>query len=191
MKATLYKTGNDYLLRDDKGETLAITGGTMEGKMLSKSNCDEIFGVVDIEKLAVDLFHTVGNEGISNIDSYLKGFNKHKELNKDKLFTIEDMRKLGEFMIPDTDFVNDATREGMREDMELIIKSLSQSTEIEVEIVMDSNGVDKVQTKSISSNSIETLYLSNKPMTQIEAKKYWDERKPKLDSQSCLILKKI
>jgi hypothetical protein len=54
MKGKLIKTGNDYLLKDTNGEVLAITNGVTEGKKLSKQNCDEIFGVVDVEKLAED-----------------------------------------------------------------------------------------------------------------------------------------
>jgi len=52
MKGILFKTGGDYLLKDIDGKTLAITNGVTEGKKLSKQNCDEIFGVVDVEMVA-------------------------------------------------------------------------------------------------------------------------------------------
>lgn len=55
MKATLIKTGNEYLLRDSNGGVLAITQGSVRGKKLSHKNCDEIFEAVRTENLAEDL----------------------------------------------------------------------------------------------------------------------------------------
>jgi predicted PolB exonuclease-like 3'-5' exonuclease len=80
MKAKLIKTGSDYLLRDMSGEVLAITNGTMEGKKLSKQNCDEIFGVVDVEKLAKNEYlDGYDNTEICRI-AFKDGFNKAMEL---------------------------------------------------------------------------------------------------------------
>jgi hypothetical protein len=59
------------------GEVLAITNGTTEGRKLSKKNCDEIFGVVDVEKLAEESW---GDKISSPYYSYIEGFNKAMEL---------------------------------------------------------------------------------------------------------------
>jgi hypothetical protein len=57
---------------------------------LSKQNCDEIFGVVDVEKLAMDWRESTGYHDADSY-SYILGFNKAMELNKDKVFTLEQM----------------------------------------------------------------------------------------------------
>lgn len=70
MKGKLIKTGNDYLLRDTNGEVLAITNGTIEGRKLTKQNCDEIFGVVDV------IYKQVRNGFDGVIDSFTEAFAK-------------------------------------------------------------------------------------------------------------------
>ena len=126
MKAKLIKTGSDYLLRDMGGDVLAITNGTTEGRKLSKQNCDDIFGVVDVEKLAIeyDLYEKINFVGQTR--AYKAGFQKAMELNKDKLFTLEDMmncwNKALKFLVYKQTFGE-------------YIQSIQQPTEIEVEIV--------------------------------------------------------
>ena len=69
----LIKTGNDYLFRDTNGEVLAITNGTIEGRKLSKQNCDEIFGVVDV----IDVVYKQVRNGFDGvIDSFTEAFAK-------------------------------------------------------------------------------------------------------------------
>jgi hypothetical protein len=162
MKAKLIKTGSDYLLRDTDGDVLAITNGTTEGRKLSKQNCDEIFGVVDVEKLAE---YSVQEITESNTEFYLRdvykeffkdGINKAMELNKDKLFTLEDMMNCWNKALKFQDH---------KETLGEYIQSIQQPTEVEVEIVT---------VPALSNNG--NVYYGDIP---------------KLDSSGCLILKKI
>jgi len=73
MKGKLIKTGNDYLFRDTNGEVLAITNGTIEGRKLTKQNCDELFGVVDV----IDVVYKQVRNGFDGvIDSFTEAFGK-------------------------------------------------------------------------------------------------------------------
>jgi len=167
MKAKLIKTGNDYLLRDMSGEVLSITNGTIEGRKLSKQNCDEIFGVVDVEKLAKEKYPNDGYADTTLMQKgFIKGFNKAVSLNKDKVFTLEDIKKAysqGEL---------DALKIGSYSEKENeYIQSLQQPTEMEIEIEMqclDPN-CDGVNKKGVCIPG----------------------NKPKLDENGCLILKKV
>ena len=169
MKGKLIKTGNDYLLKDTNGEVLAITNGVTEGKKLSKQNCDEIFGVVDLMKLAEENSHkhydVKTTDWHCNYNGFFSGFQKAMELNKDKMFTEDDLRKA----------INWAWRKTDRGEHILIIdehnfiQSIQQPTEIEVEIETET----KVW-EFISNGEFESFEII-----------------PKLDSEGCLILKKI
>jgi hypothetical protein len=172
MIAKLIKTGSDYLLRDMNGEVLSITNGTTEGRKLSKQNCDEIFGVVDVDHLASEYANkrldeeytsSAGNFQAFNT-SFTDGFNKAMELNKDKVFTLEDMRKA--YFQGDYDALLEGGYTKKENDF---IQSLQQPTEIEVEIVME----------EISSTYLVTI--GEVKTTRLE---------PKLDSEGCLILKR-
>jgi hypothetical protein len=128
MKAKLITDGkNNYSLLDYNNELIGTTMESMiTDQKLSKQNCDEIFGVVNVEKLAEDHPLEVSNasHGFGIKDGIIYGFNKAMELNKDKVFTLEDMKfawsqgEIGELSFSD------------------IIQSLQQLTEIEVEIEM-------------------------------------------------------
>jgi hypothetical protein len=127
MKAKLIKTGGDYLLRDMGGDVLAITNGTTEGRKLSKQNCDEIFGVFDLDELAEKNTSDCDESGCYPEDVFKEGFNKAMELNKDKLFTLEDMMNCW----------NKALKfQEHKQTLGEYIQSLQQPTEIEVEIEM-------------------------------------------------------
>jgi hypothetical protein len=157
MKAKLIRTGSDYLLRDMGGEVLAITNGTTEGRKLSKQNCNEIFGVVDVEKLAKEEAIKISESEIRDEKLeriYKRGFNKAMELNKDKVFTIEDMMNCWNKALKFQDH---------KETLGEYIQSIQQPTEIEVEIEMH---------------------------TVPESLLGWKNQE-KLDSEGCLILKKI
>jgi hypothetical protein len=149
---------------------------------LSKQNCDEMFGIVDVEKLA----DVCGTESCDDNDRHFfkEGFNKCLELNKDKLFTVGDMKNA---YIQGT---NDGAQfESMRdhdcEDNELwkfaeevhkeFMDSLKQPTEIEVEIVMG--------TLCRQIDCVDDTRL-------IESKIVWGKEDPMLDENGCLILKK-
>ena len=178
MKAKLIKTERQYVLSandadlnkfesaidtDSYGWVIADEYGGYILK-LSKQNCDEIFGVVDVEKLFLEVPHTVRNEeDYWKIRAgFIEGFNKAMELNKDKVFTLEDMGNLWDFCT-----YNKGT-------FAEFIQSLRESTEIEVEIKMEPCFYDQ------SLGGFSTSYTEDKPKEQ-----------PKLDEDGCLILKKI
>ena len=54
MGAKLFKTGNQYLLRSEANEVLAISDGTIEGKKLSIKNCQTIELNYDLNELAYE-----------------------------------------------------------------------------------------------------------------------------------------
>ena len=133
MKAKLIKTENGYGLEDV--EIIAFYSSKRpEHKhyKLSKQNCDSLFGVFDLDDESNYFAYNQSGDDCSEEFAefaYKSGFNKAMELNKDKLFTEDDLRlamhfgKFGE--------VNGQTTTiGF-------IQSLQQPTEIEVEIVME------------------------------------------------------
>ena len=104
-------------------------------------------------------------EGINvgKYQGYLEGFNKAIELNKDKQFTLEDMKKaisFGQGM--------DLWKE--EEQIDKFIQSLQQPTEIEVEIETESMNIDEIR-------------------EQGKGFLHGNTKKPKLDENGCLILK--
>jgi hypothetical protein len=144
MKAKLNKVDNGYVLLVDN-----IMYATDNDK-LSKQNCDEIFGVIDVNMITSLLrkefevrFNIEAPEpkiqggywdrGLDYQCGVISGFNKAMELNKDKLFTLEDLRTAMTYGV-----VQEGTGfEGihsMDDLFNLILRKVSQSTEIEVEI---------------------------------------------------------
>jgi hypothetical protein len=127
MKAKLIKTPEQlYKLKFYNDEDMLSCATAL----LSKQNCDEIFGVVDVEKLANEAFPDESEPGWRDSFSprerkgFKSGFNKAMELNKDKVFTEEDVRKAyfdGYNDKEENKFFNPS-------------KSLQQPTEIKVEI---------------------------------------------------------
>jgi hypothetical protein len=161
MGAVLNRVDTGYLLLVDG--TIVAT----DNDKLSKENCDEIFGVINIIDLAE-------RNSKHSEEDYIEGFNKAVELNKDKVFTLEDMEAIFVFghqvgmntilaiqsqhspqpsPKPDSDKLRDN-----------VIQSLQQPTEIEVEIV-------------------QVLVQSS-----IQGEAIW---RYKLDENLCLILKKL
>jgi hypothetical protein len=161
MKGKLIKDEDGYSLftREENSTNrkfIATTQGMYVDHKLSKQNCDEIFGVVDVEKLAEESVF----DGFRTI--WKNGFNKAMELNKDKLFTVEELRY--------------AFYTGMKHGSEggimfgkaladEYVQSLQQPTEIEVEIV-----TEEFESYDEILNAV---------------------KKPILDSNGCLILEKI
>ena len=91
MKGKLSKSDIQYRLHNEEGIVIATS---YDGK-LSKQNCDEIFGVIDVEKLADEYIvikpkHREHEHNLA-VSAYIEGFNKAMELNKDKLFTLEEV----------------------------------------------------------------------------------------------------
>ncbi len=176
MKLKLIKTEVNYLLEDDKGVVIASTS-LKKGLGLSKQNCDEIFGVVDVEKLAEEwVFETNGHKWSNNDDtagdnfgSYREGFNKAMELTATKIFTMKDMM----------DCWNTALKfQENQITLGEFIKSL-RPTEIEVEIEMV-----KVVDKTKVVGAVKGVKGSGHKIKTYKSV-------PKLDEKGCLILKKI
>jgi hypothetical protein len=73
-----------YLILDGKiYHTNPLTSDLSGGGKLSKQNCDEIFGVVDVEKLAQMDIHNVkpiNPHPHSYFSGFIRGFNKAMEL---------------------------------------------------------------------------------------------------------------
>jgi hypothetical protein len=165
---------NEYYLTDN-GRTIATTdkellNDMIGAKKLSKQNCDKIFGIVDVEKLADDSSQEFLIKPIESpifTFGYEEGFEKAMELNKDKLFTVEDMRKV---FNRGYDLPEYLEKDIMNEIFDDYIQSL-QPTEIEVEIRCYIGNGDK------ESDSFKDPLVTNTGI-------------PKLDENGCLILKK-
>jgi hypothetical protein len=134
---------------------------------LSQQNCDEIFGIVDVEKLAKEetrKYLPGCPENIMNFIAHERffkiAFEKAMELSKDKLFTLEDIKKV---LYLKNGF--DENGFSFYKSNDEIIQSIQQPTEIEVEVEMDRIPADL-------------------------APDGWDVF-PKLDAKDCLILKKV
>ncbi len=179
-KVELVKRDDHYGLYDGSGQKIAATLDGCKYK-LSKENCDEIFGVVDVGKLALE---ECNNTDPLRLDSqkykqdpyfrigYLKGYNKAMELNKDKLFTMEDVDKIFTCGKLYQDSKNKAYS------FQNVLNKLRQPTEIEVEIVME--------TKQQLINGYK-----NQPDNVVGfIAEYKDVQVPMLDKDGCLILKK-
>jgi hypothetical protein len=173
MKAKLIKVENTFYLK--QGETILATSSipNLSASIrysLSKQNCDEIFGVVDVENLAFEHSNDLGGRCSNRAyKSFKSGFNKAMELNKDKVFTLEDINRAIRFGF-DVGFCSNSDNKLKRLDLseDEFIQSLQQPTEIDVEIVMEtiSDGLDEMAQPQYA-------------------------KEPKLDSEGCLILKKI
>ena len=177
MKAKLIKTDKDnYILVDstkgvyDKGYLIGSSRESDVNK-LSTKNCDEIFGVVDVDKLGQKHYEVHIKRGHTQEDSlqrkidFIVGFNKAMELNKDKVFTLEDMIRISEFV---KIIAQSEPHITAKELVSSYVQSLQQPTEIEVQIVME-----------------EILQLKKR------AGGFTNMGKPKFDSSGNLILKKI
>jgi hypothetical protein len=175
------------LIRRDNGEFYLIDENNKitSHHHLSKQNCNEIFGVVDVEKLVEEefpydfdcpLFETLGVTEKSHKSiligmlqgTLIKGFNKAMELNEDKLFTLKDMKNFIQFL----KLKYNARQFYMGKDNEDMvyefIQSLQQPIEIEVEIEMETCSMNPLDLDC--DEIIERI---------------------KLDLSECLILKKI
>ena len=169
MKAKLIKTDKDnYILFDEKGVPIGTTPNVLSNNTfskLSKQNCDEIFGVVDVHKLAGELYsgHVMAVDWQLEKSGFIKGFNKAMELNKDKVFTLEQAVEMAKILVSNPYEKSGKTAQEL---VDAYIQSLQKPTEIEVEIEMNS------WFKNGYSGTME-------------------DTTPKLDSEGYIILKKI
>jgi hypothetical protein len=169
----------DYFLlsRTENYEAViaSLNADELEQK-LCKENCDEIFGVVDVDvdKL-VDEYIVVKpkyreHEHNLSASAYKQGFNKAMELNKDKVFTLEDVRMAIAYGEIHRDM--DAGKVPYQTFVEFI-QSLQQPTEIEVDVV---NLMDCQAQGSCDETKTTCRICTNTGI-------------PRLDSDNCLILK--
>ena len=107
MNAILHKTGEQFILKSETGETIAITmteAPQKEGVFLSIKNCQAIENGYDLDDLAEDSVESCVNiygekieSGASELNQrkgFKKGFEKALEMNEGKLFTIPQVLKL-------------------------------------------------------------------------------------------------
>ena len=165
---TYWLTVDGKLFADTEGGPLmAITD------KLSVKNCIDIKNGYDLDKLAYEFakYHSIYPTAQDDTEyGFKNGFNKAMELNREKVFTEEDVRKA--YM----DGVSNGHKFGYPaiDHTDKYIQSLQQSTEIDVEIKMEPCFYDQ------SLGGFSTSYTEDKPKEQ-----------PKLDSDGCLILKKL
>jgi len=195
----LRKLNNGYYsLYDSDGDTVASNSPEAScSKRLSKQNCDEIFGV-DVEKLACDECHIdisaykiiqtlkSGHSKSelqleSKVDGFILGFNKAMELNKDKLFTVDDVKKAIEIAKNSMGVDNDGEYCYSTIANNEIIQSLQQPTEIEVEIEMENYGYCEGCIQAGMWHCAHADTCGN----AIELER------PKLDNADCLILHRV
>lgn len=147
MQAKLIKSDDYYVLsiieQKEFERIFATTNSVLEDKKhkLSIQNCDEIFGIVDVEKLADEYSDKYYDKSSvnwhCNYNGYIGGFNKSVELNKDKLFTIEDMKKCFKAARKEDSYCNlGGWQSELRySNFKSYAKTIQQPTEIKVEIV--------------------------------------------------------
>jgi hypothetical protein len=187
MKKKLIKKEDDfYSLRVD-GIVMATSNGMLVDYKLSKENCDEIFGVVDADKLGQKHYEVHIKRGHTQEDSlqrkidFIIGFSKAMDLNKDKLFTIEEMKAIFAFghqvgmntilAIQSQHSPQPLPKQDSDKLRDEFIQSLQQPNEIEVEIRCWIGNGDK------ESDSFKDPLVTNTGI-------------PKLDENGCLILRK-
>jgi len=130
---------------DEQGVMYSLSGDNLpENYVLSKENCDEIFGVVNVEKLAKELYPCPEDaiapiKGINGAfrNGFRSGFNKAMELNKDKVFTIDDIDKAIEWAT-----VNGRKGDITHYDIDNFIQYLQQPSEIDVTFNPDEKDSD-------------------------------------------------
>jgi hypothetical protein len=172
MKAILYKRDDNFYSLKVDGIVIATSNGMLVDYNLSKQNCDDIFGVVDVNSEVEDIVKTICPDDRGKNIIYGTGmavgiqcFNKAMGLIGDKKFTLEDMMNCW----------NKALKfQEHKETLGEFIQSIQQPSEIEVVIVME------------CPQCQEWGYVS-------ECRKDCNKKflQPKLDSEGQLIIKKI
>ena len=180
MKAKLAKTGQDYILYSESKETLAISNGRMVGRVLSIKNCEAIERGYDVFELAQEACNITDPLRLDSQkykqDPYFrigfnKGYQKALELMGNKKYTdddIVDAYMVGHIRGTSTDMGEDNKHPICSE----YLNSLQQ-TEWDVEIEMECKG----GCKYLVLNGINSICCGDK--------------KPKLDKDGCLILKRL
>ena len=172
MKAKLIKKADGWYNLYNGEIGIGSTHEELQGYKLPKQNCDDIFGVIDVEKLAENYEKENFNGDLEHhpLQIFKAGFNKAMELNKDKLFTLEDMMNCWNKALKFQDH---------KETLGEYIQSIQQPTEIEVEIEMK-----KVVDETKVIGAVKGVKGSGDKITTYKTV-------PKLDLEGCLIFKKI
>ena len=162
MTEKLVKTGNDYILYSKDKTVLGITSGTMEGRMLSLKNCDSIANGYDLIKLVEE------NSKYSEED-WGDGFLFAMNLMSNKKFSETELYRA--FLINSAG--NNTTLENtFKETVLPMFIDNEWDVEIEMEDTFIKNSdqyIDEVGVGNYSTHS----------------------KKPKLDADGCLILRRI
>lgn len=98
---------------------------------LSKKNCDELFGIVDVEKLTDELKIGTTWKSLEHLvkRGIIIGFNKKAELDKDKLFGVKEVVELCKILLSNPIEKCGKTYQELTDNY---IQSLQQPKEIEV-----------------------------------------------------------
>jgi hypothetical protein len=180
MKAKLTKITGIYTLLDDNDRMVASDDVDMQkdyeiGK-LSLKNCDEIFGVTDVEKLAEEFVNDlqVASESVNRAVKlgYEEGFNKAMELNK--MFTLEQVLDAFYAGWISKDKTYPEAQKSYKGYLERHV--VQQPTEIEVEIEMICPHPEDAYRCGLQYGCDTECYHPNKI--------------PYLNSQGCLVLTK-
>lgn len=177
----LNKKGDTYILDDDNDIIATNNPKSPSNRRLSTKNCNELFGVVDVEDLA-NIFaknHSMDPIAQDNFEyGFEAGYNTASMLNKEKEYTLSDLRiafSTGK----------DLTKEE-REDkfsdwgiFSKLVTKLKQPTEIEVEIEME-----KIVDETKIIGAVKGIKGSGNKITTYKST-------PKLDKEGCLILRKL
>jgi len=178
MNGELVKRQDRWDLYAEDGSKIGSSAPNPMNK-LSIKNCQAIENGYDLDELAVlstkDETTIVGNQKMAQ--GFIKGFNKAMELNKDKLFTVEDVRKAMSIGLS-IGYGRQFEIENKSVEIDSYIKSLQQPTEIEVEIEME-----KVVDETKMIGVVKGVKGSGNKITTYKSV-------PKLDENGCLILKK-
>jgi hypothetical protein len=148
---------------DEQGTMYSLSGDNLpDNYVLSKQNCEEEFakamGVVDVEKLAIELYPY--HFGTEKRIAFKSGFNKAMELNKDKVFTRQDIIHALTYGVREAKIGR--THSQILE--EYRTNHLQQPTEIDVEIVTESMNIDEIreQRKGFLNANLNKPKLDNK-----------------------------
>jgi hypothetical protein len=194
MKATLIKKAEGWynLYQDNIG--IGSTHSELQGYKLCQKNCDEIFGIVDVEELAEqEVFQEYYDWGgevfsedylISKRLHFIEGFNKAMELNKDKVFTVEDMHEALHLMnnTPPVPVVGEALE---------IVRKETEIRESIVDAILVSKQLREVEVQLLEDGEWYEKYQGDPPMHfKIQHNQRFDGDTPRLDENDCLILTK-
>jgi hypothetical protein len=187
MKAKLVKKkGGWYNLYD--GEIgIGSTHSELQGHKLSVNNCDEIFGLVDVKKLAKKYLDSrYDNEDIAHpelyeeYNSFINGFNEAMVMNKGKVFNEYEVLSVVNQVLTDLVMVEGFDKEYLFPEMiyyEVMSRTWAIKNEVKVGIVMKNSRTGKI--------------VESESDLEWDEEGLCDESVPNLDSEGCLILKKI